>query len=296
MALRFYFFLCLLRYCVADDILDSLFGGSSKRLASTPLMPLSNLTAIVTGWTGSDVAVFYYSPYGDAGKFSRQVLPLWDEVYRWHQKKRTKKMIVAKFNCESSVAHQQLCFEVGVRHYPTLAFYGYSRLSFKKGFLRRSTEYRGLALADSIRDWTVAMRWLSWLQRSQDRFLCFLGLKKSPEAVEIEDLRSREHERQLEYERRLHDARIELAKAKAATAEGVQKTSEWDDLLANLRQDAAASSSETTKTTTKKNAAAAASSPKKNNNAAENNLAADKNNKKTPANDKQNKKKQPASA
>lgn len=59
--------------------------------------------------------MFYYSPYGDSGKYSRQVLPLWDEVAKWHREKKTKNLLIVKFSCESSVEAQQLCYDAGVR-------------------------------------------------------------------------------------------------------------------------------------------------------------------------------------
>jgi hypothetical protein len=39
------------------------------------------MSATVKGWPGADVAVFFYSPYGEAGKYSKRFLPVWDEVH-----------------------------------------------------------------------------------------------------------------------------------------------------------------------------------------------------------------------
>ena len=247
--MRVVVWLLFFRIASSEEVLEALFG-KTRGTGSTPLISVANLTASIGGWTGSDLAVFYYSPYGDAGKFSRQVLPLWDEVWRWHQKKKTKRLAIRKFNCEASVTAQQLCYEVGVKQYPTLTFYGYSRLSFHRAPLHRSTSYRGLALSEAIRDWTVAMHMISWVQRTSDRILFFLGLKPAPETVQLLALQERQAEKQLDYERRLQKAQADLQKANdllrkyqvpSSTSESgsgvlddLDQTASWDDILANL--------------------------------------------------------------
>lgn len=63
------------------SILDQLFGMSPLTGSATPMISPANLSAVFEAWPGYDVAVFYYSPYGEAGKYSSQVLPLWDQVW-----------------------------------------------------------------------------------------------------------------------------------------------------------------------------------------------------------------------
>lgn len=180
----------------ASSFLNDFFlrGGTS-----TPTLSAANLSATLQAWPGADVAVFFYSPYGEAGALARQFLPLWDDVARWHKRKNSK-VRITKFSCDASLAHRQLCVDVGVRHYPTITFYGYGRLSLRRGNLKRSTEYRGLALPEALLDWTLMLSWISWIHRVGDRFLQLFGLKPSPERIELDALRRAEAERQRSYE------------------------------------------------------------------------------------------------
>ncbi|KAJ1447014.1 hypothetical protein M885DRAFT_544354 [Pelagophyceae sp. CCMP2097] len=198
---------------------------------STPVLSVGNLTATLAAWPGADVAVFFYSPYGDAGAYSRQVLPLWDDVARWHAQKRTRKLVVAKFSCESSAASRQLCRDVGVRQYPTIIFFGYDRLSFGKR--KRAVNYHGLALAESLRDWTVVLHSISGVQRFGDRVLQLFGWRRSPEAVEVEQLRAREALLSDELERRMLLDELRAAQS----SDGAEAEPSWDDLLGDLRKE-----------------------------------------------------------
>ena len=52
--------------------------------ALTPVIPLTNLTQALGGYRPKqDYAVFFYSPYGEAGAYCQRVLPLWDAVAKW---------------------------------------------------------------------------------------------------------------------------------------------------------------------------------------------------------------------
>lgn len=181
--------------CVASAFLNDFLRGGM----STPTLSAANLSATLQAWPGADVAVFFYSPYGEAGALARQFLPLWDDVARWHKRKNSK-VRITKFSCDASLAHRQLCVDVGVKHYPTITFYGYGRLSLRRGNLKRSAEYRGLALPEALLDWTLMLSWISWLHRINDRFLQLFGLKPSPERIQLDALRRAEAERQRSYE------------------------------------------------------------------------------------------------
>lgn len=234
--LAFFSLLALSGCAEAASLLEQLMGGGLSS-SSTPTMSPANLTAAVESWPGYDVAVFYYSPYGDYGKYSSQVLPLWDEVARWHKAKKTKRLVVIKFSCESSSAHRTHCFDVAmVRQYPTITYYGYSRLSMRRGALGRATNYRGMALSEALRDWTVTMSWLSSFSLLGDRILQLLRFKPSPEKIELELLRDREMRRKRDLERRLDDARTELNKAAEKTSATTDTSSSayWESLLADL--------------------------------------------------------------
>ena len=74
--------------------------------ALTPVIPLTNLTQALGGYRPKqDYAVFFYSPYGEAGAYCQRVLPLWDAVSKWHATKKTKRLSVVKFSCEMSTEH-----------------------------------------------------------------------------------------------------------------------------------------------------------------------------------------------
>jgi len=155
----------------------------------------------------------------------------------------------------------------GVRQYPTITFYGYSRLSLRRGVLRRATNYRGLALFEALRDWTVAMHWISGLQRFQYRFLQAVGWRPSDREVELQVLRERDAKLQAEFDRRLDETRAEfdrrLVEARAeidgaraaalgrgvASAAGPARrggddaggtSTTWDDILGDLARAAEA--------------------------------------------------------
>lgn len=246
----------------AASLLEQLMSGGLSS-SSTPTMSPANLTAALHTWPGYDIAVFYYSPYGDYGRYSSQVLPLWDEVARWHKAKKTKRMIVVKFSCESSRAHQEHCYDVAkVRQYPTITYYGYSRLSTRRGLLAQATNYRGIALAEALRDWTLTMSWLSTFSLLGDRILQLVGLKPSAEKLELELLRERENRRKRDLERRLEDARTELDKA-AKSTKSSSSSAYWESLLADLAldsEDELGASSSSPKKSKGKSASAAKSS------------------------------------
>jgi hypothetical protein len=94
-------------------------------------------------------------------------------VAEWHALKKTKRMIIAKFSCEASAGARQLCHKIGVKQYPTITFFGYDRLSF--GDKKRAVDYKGLALYESLRDWTVVLHTISGFQRFGDQILEFFG-------------------------------------------------------------------------------------------------------------------------
>lgn len=247
----------------SPSVLEQLLKGGSG--GATPTVSHANLSSILAAYPETNVAVFYYSPYGDSGKYSRQVLPLWDEVAKWHREKKTKNLLIVKFSCESSVEAQQLCYDAGVRQYPTITFYGYGRLSFRRKATphapldsNRATNYHGLALSDALRDWTVVMHTISSSQRLGDRVLQTFGWKPSPERLELDRLRERDAERDEELRRRIDalSATVDdVAKrspkrseaksaeslrdaARSATAEAgpsaSKKSATWDSLVAEL--------------------------------------------------------------
>lgn len=105
------------------SILEQLFGMSPLPGSATPIISPANLSAVFEAWPGYDVAVFYYSPYGEAGKYSSQVLPLWDQVWthlnlllcglpslsrqvaQQHKVKKTRRLLVTK--CGPPVSHHR---------------------------------------------------------------------------------------------------------------------------------------------------------------------------------------------
>lgn len=89
------------------------------------------------------------------------------------------------------------------------------------------SNYRGLALAEALRDWTVTMHWISWTQRLGDRLLQFLGLKPSPEFLELQAYRLREARRQREV-RELESLLADHLKTETAHRG-------WDTLLDDLK-------------------------------------------------------------
>ena len=166
--------------------------------ALTPVIPLTNLTQALGGYRPKqDYAVFFYSPYGEAGAYCQRVLPLWDAVSKWHATKKTKRLSVVKFSCEMSTEHRRLCQAAGVRQFPTISFIAHGSLKWrpfggkfsKDKSPSRVAVYRGIALADALRDWTVALHRVSELQRLWSGFRQILGRERSPQSVEIEALR-----------------------------------------------------------------------------------------------------------
>ena len=208
-------------------LLDSLLAqqhaaGAGPTVTLSPL----NLSLALRKDPGTDVAVFYYSPYGEAGSYSRQVLPLWDEVARWHGGKGTKRLKIAKFSCESSRDHREVCYAAGVRQYPTITFYSYDRLRFGGPLFRkraaapqppqRSANYRGIALYEALRDWTVALHAVSETQRFGDSVKQFLGLKPSPLEAEVAELRQALRDKEAEAFERDLEARMAALRAQLA--------------------------------------------------------------------------------
>ena len=157
--------------------------------ALTPVIPLTNLTQALGGYRpAQDYAVFFYSPYGEAGAYCQRVLPLWDAVAKWHAQKKTKRLSVVKFSCEMSTEHRRLCQAAGVRQFPTISFIAHGSLKWrpfggkfsKDKSPSRVAVYRGIALADALRDWTMALHRVSELQRLWSGFRQILGRERSP--------------------------------------------------------------------------------------------------------------------
>lgn len=216
--------------------------------AATPVVPLVNLMQALGGYRPQqDYAVFFYSPYGEAGAYCNRVLPLWDAVSSWHAAKGTKRLSVVKFSCETSSEHRRLCQAAGVRQFPTISFIAHGSLSWrpfggkvsKDKSPSRTAVYRGIALADALRDWTMALHRVSELQRVWSSFRQLLGRERSPQSLELDALRE---------ELRRRDAQDENVRLEAA----IQK------MRAQLAGAGAAREAEAASTTTQAKPAAAA--------------------------------------
>ena len=257
-------------------LLDSLLASHNTGGGPTVSIPAANLSLALGSNRGPDVAVFYYSPYGEAGSYSRQVLPLWDEVAKWHASRRTKRLTVAKFSCEASAEHRRVCAAAGVRQYPTITYYAHDKLRFGPLFGARrsapplrSVNYRGIALYEALRDWTVALHGVSEAQRLGDRVKQLLGWQKSPRDLEVEELRAalRAHEaaafdRNLEVN--MARLRGELADKPVEPKRAAAAASAWEDLVESMRSEPPAEAAKTTTTAAAATAAApdAAAAPK----------------------------------
>eukprot|EP00629_Pelagomonadales_sp_RCC1024_P013172 CAMPEP_0119290954 /NCGR_PEP_ID=MMETSP1329-20130426/41610_1 /TAXON_ID=114041 /ORGANISM="Genus nov. species nov., Strain RCC1024" /LENGTH=193 /DNA_ID=CAMNT_0007291775 /DNA_START=77 /DNA_END=655 /DNA_ORIENTATION=+ len=164
---------------------------------STPTLSLRNMSAALDGYPGHDLAVFLYSPYGEAGAYCRRVLPLWDAVAEWRAKKKIKRLVVGKFACDATAEHRRLCLEAGVRQYPTIVYLGYGALQapwwLRLGAPkqpRRSATYRGIAAAEGLRDWARVLHWVSEAQRRWSGALQLLGWRPSELEREVASLRA----------------------------------------------------------------------------------------------------------
>ena len=202
--------------------------------AATPVIPLTNLTQALGGYRpAQDYAVFFYSPYGEAGAYCQRVLPLWDAVSKWHAAKKTKRLSVVKFSCEMSTEHRRLCQAAGVRQFPTISFIAHGSLKWrpfggkfsKDKSPSRVAVYRGIALADALRDWTMALHRVSELQRLWSGFRQILGRERSPQSVEVEALREELRRRDAEDQNRRLEASIQKMRAKLADA-GAERNAE----------------------------------------------------------------------
>ena len=105
--------------------------------------------------------------------------------------RRTKRLTVAKFSCEASAEHRRVCAAAGVRQYPTITYYAHDKLRFGPLFGARrsapplrSVNYRGIALYEALRDWTVALHGISEAQRLGDWVKQLLGWQRSPRDLE----------------------------------------------------------------------------------------------------------------
>lgn len=148
-------------------------------------------SAAVDEYVGVDAVVLFYASWCPN---CLALAPLYDQLATILKAgTKSSNIIMALFDCEADLKHQDICSAVGVTHYPTLMFVGrdtlhqrpttkerklYSKLKMKTPpKLRRTVKFRGnWQYGEQILDWIrFNHAWSSWKNLSYDHpFVRFL--------------------------------------------------------------------------------------------------------------------------
>jgi hypothetical protein len=131
-----------------------------------------------------DVAILFYAQWDDN---SHAFAPLWDHISKIHQAgTEASNLIMGLFDCEQNARHSDLCTQVGVRHYPTIAFFSLSGQGVLQVFRKphHVTQFGGdWRYGDAVYDWLKTMSGLSKWHRlgwgKKLRSMIFFGKSSS---------------------------------------------------------------------------------------------------------------------
>eukprot|EP01038_Epipyxis_sp_PR26KG_P014183 gene14183-19034_t len=190
-----------------------------------------NVTSTLTDWK-YDLAILFYAPWC---QYCKQLLPSWEYIATVHnnanKKRPNHKLIVGKLNCESPVSNNDLCVQLSIDRYPSIAFIGYG--DFNQGYkghllgkgapkvqskssLKTASPNKAMVrfvsdlYPEAVMDWISMLGSISFIHRKWDDLKAFFT-GNSVSASRVENLRSKVDS--LEYKVQLFGKELEKYKA-----------------------------------------------------------------------------------